>query len=358
MKKLKIIIPLLLISSLVLWMAITLASNKKELDKKAAETEPVIPEIPVNIAVAEFVDFDETLQLNGDFFARKELNIIAETQGSITQMLVKEGQKVSKGQLIAKINDATFSSQLATAQAALTKAEKDLERYENLLEVGAISVTQFEEVSLDVKNKATNLTSIKQQLQYTNIKSPLSGVINEVLLEEGSFVNPGNPIAKVVDISSLKMIVKVDEKEVIKIKENQTVTILTEVYPNVEFKGVISQVSVQADAAKKYEITIELKNNDKEHPLKAGMYGTVVIPTNNKENNKALAIPRKSVVGSLQNPQVYLAIDGKAILIDIEVGKTIGELVYVLKGLKEGDQVISTGQINLDNGRAINIINK
>ena len=358
MKNIKIIIPLLLILVVVLFGAFKLVNNKKILDEKATATETIVAEIPVNVVSAAMQNYNNELSLTGTFSARKELNIIAEIQGNVTQILVKEGQKVAKGQVIAKINDATVSSQLATAKAALAKAEKDLERYENLLEAGAISLTQFEEVNLDVKNKLTNLTTIQQQLQYTSTKSPLSGVIKEIHVEEGSFANSGTNLATVVDISSLKMIVNVDEKDVIKITENQKVKIVTEVYPNFEFEGIVSQIGVQADASRKYEITIELNNNDKEHSLKAGMYGKVIIPTKNQENTKAIAIPRKSVVGSIQNPQVYIAKDGKATLVDIEIGKTINDLVFVLNGLNEGDQVISTGQINLDNGRAINIINK
>jgi hypothetical protein len=87
------------------------------------------------------------------------------------------------------------------------------------------------------------------------------------------------------------------------------------------------------------------------------MYGTVAIQTAQKQIEK-LVIPRKSVVGSLKQPQVYLARNGKATLTDIQVGETIEDNVVVLNGLSEGDQIITTGQINLDNGRAIKVVNQ
>lgn len=355
MKYAKIIIPVTLLAVLAFWGFKTLSKNKEIIDEKAQQTETVIAQIPVNTVPVTTQVVEDKLNLIGNFEAQKELKVIAETQGRITSLQIKEGQYVSRGAVIARLNDATMQSQLTTAKASLAKAQKDVQRYENLLEVGAISQTQYEEVKLGMQNQQTNVTSIQQQLQYATVKAPMSGVVKEVMLVEGSFASPGTEIAIIVDINTLKMMVNVDEMDIVKIKTGQVVKIQTEVYPDVVFTGRVSQIGVQADASKKYQVAIDLSNN-KQHPLKAGMYGEVVIPSANKQPKEVITIPRKSIVGSLKEPKVYLSKGGKAVLTNIEIGESIDEMVVVLNGLTIEDQVITTGQINLENGRQIKVI--
>ncbi|MEZ4951045.1 MAG: efflux RND transporter periplasmic adaptor subunit [Saprospiraceae bacterium] len=331
-----------------------LQKNKALIEEKASQTETVITAIPVKTVAVTKEKLNPNLKLVGTFEARKELTVIAESQGLITNILVEEGQNISKGQILAHIDDATIQSRLTSAKAALEKSQKDVERYKNLLDVGAISQTQYEEVKLGMQNQETNLITLQQQLKYTKAKAPMNGVVSEVMLEEGSFVNPGSAIASIVDINKLKLVVKLDEKDIVKVKKGQKVQVSTEVYPDYQFSGVINQIDVQANAARKYEVAIEM-DNSKEHPLKAGMYGVVEIPSQVKSEETVLTIPRKSIVGSIKNPQVYVAGNNQALLKDIEIGELLEDRVVVKSGLQEGEEIIVTGQINLENGRAITI---
>jgi len=354
MKFLRVIIPIAIIGVLAFLGFTKLQSNKEIIDEKAAVQETVIAKIPVMTALVQSIDLNNELSVVGTFEARKELTIIAESQGRLTNLMIEEGQYISQGQAVATIDDTAIQSQLMTAKASLEKAKKDVERYKNLLDVGAISQTQYEEIKLGMQNQQSSITAIEQQLKYTTAKSPMSGIVKEIKLESGSFANPGTEIASVVDISKLNMIIKLDEKDIVKIKRGQRVKIMTEVYPDNTFNGKIKNIAVQADAARKYDVSIELTNS-KSMPLKAGMYGTAQIPIG-QESKSALAIPRKSVVGSLKQPQVYIVEDAKAKLVNIEVGESIEENVIILSGLQAGDQIITTGQLNLDSGKEVNVI--
>lgn len=356
MKSLKFILPILIVLGLIFLAANKLLTNKNQIDKNAEMRETIITQIPVTTALAQLQSVKNQLKVVGTFEARKELSAIAESQGRITNLFIKEGQSIGKGKVIATIDDATIQSQLRTAQSSLEKAKKDVERYKNLLDVGAISLTQFEEIQLGMQNQQSNITALKQQLKYTSARAPMSGIVKDVMLEAGSFANPGMQIATIVDISKLNMVVKVDEKDVVKINKNQKVEIQTEVYPDHIFNGRITQIGVQADAARKYEVSIEITNSSN-YPLKAGMYGTASIQTSKTEEEQ-LVIPRKSVTGSIKQPQVYIIDQGKAKLINIQVGETIDDNVIVLDGLNVGEQIITTGQINLDDGTSIKVVNQ
>jgi len=357
MKYLKPIIIASIGLALLGWMGLTLKSNKTEIDAQAQIREKVITEVPVRVAAVKKQVVDNSLRLTGTFEARKELDIVAEGQGRITRLAIEEGQRVVKGQSVANIDNTSIQAQLSTADASLEKARKDVERYERLLKAGAISQQQYEEVKLGLANSEANLTAIKQQLNYTKVSSPMTGYIKEIKVEEGSFAAPGSPIATVVDINQLKLVVKVSETDIIKIKKGQKVNIHTEVYPDIVFDGRINLISIQADAARKYNVEIVVPNNGK-NPLKAGMYGTVEIDLGEKGSEFALFVPRKCIVGSVKNPRVYTVIDGSHVESkEVQLGEIFEDLVLVHSGLTEGEQVVTTGQINLENGRRIRILN-
>ncbi|GJM35054.1 MAG: MexH family multidrug efflux RND transporter periplasmic adaptor subunit [Saprospiraceae bacterium] len=354
MKYIKPIIAVIAIGGIAFWIYSTLSHNKAIIEENAQVKEEVITEVPVRVAAVEKLEVDNSLKLTGNFVARKELNIIAETQGRITNLKIVEGQNISKGLMVAKIDDTSIQSQLATANASLEKAKKDVERYERLVTAGAVSQLQYEDVKLSMENAKTNVTAIQQQLKYTIVHSPMTGIIKELKVEEGSFATPGSPIATVVDVSRLKMVIKVPETEIIRIKKGQKVEIQTEVYPDHIFNGQVSLISVQADEGRKYEVEIELPNHTT-YPLKAGMYGTVKIePASQTEF--ALYVPRKSIEGSVKNPQVYLVQGDNVKLKTVKVGEIVDDKVIILEGLKEGDQIVTTGQINLEDGKRIKII--
>lgn len=357
MKFVKPIITILIIGGLAFWMFNKLQANKAVMDEKAAVKEEIIAEIPVRVAKVENALIDNNLNLTGTFEARKELNIIAEGQGRLTSLTIEEGQMIRKGQTVAKIDDTNIQAQLATANATVQKAEKDVERYERLVKAGAISQQQFEEVKLNAQNLATNVTGIQQQLKYTYVKSPMTGIVKEVKVEEGSFATPGAMIASVIDVSRLKLVVKVPEMDIVKIRKGQKVEVQAEVYPDKVFTGKISLISVQADAGRKYDVEIELPNS-KAFPLKAGMYGSVKINPSQGKEEYALFVPRKSIISSVKDAQVYVVnTENLVYLKSVEVGANKEDKILIQKGLTAGEIVVTTGQINLEEGRKVKVIN-
>ncbi len=358
MKTIKRILVIGLGLALIFWIGMTLASNKKEIDANAEITETIIGEVPVRIAEVKKMEVDNSLSLTGTFAARKELKINAEGQGRITLLAIEEGQKVSKGQRIAKIDNTTIQAQLKTADASLAKSRKDVERYERLLTAGAISQQQFEDVKLGLANAEANLAAIKQQLNYTTVSSPMTGFIKEIRVEEGSFAAPGMELATVVDINQLKLVVKVPETDIVKIQKGQKVKIFTEVYPDLEFNGRVNLISIQSDQARKYEVEIEI-NNSKENPLKPGMYGTVSIDLGKGEAAYGLFVPRKSILGSVKNPKVFVVQQDMIVSEkEVQLGEIHEDQVWVLSGLEVGEKVVTSGQINLESGKKVRILNE
>lgn len=355
MKKTGIIIAVVISIGLISYGAFTLSENKKEIDKKANQKEVEVDQIPVNTYTVESDSMVGSLEILGSFEARKSLNISAESQGKISRLFVEEGQEIKKNDVIAKIHDASMEEQLRSAQSALEKSQKDVERFKNLLHSGAVSETQYEEAVLRLKSQQANVENIKKQLGFTTIKAPMDGVVSTVNIEESSFVSFGMPIATIIDVSTLKIIISMDENQVIQVKEGQKVNVVTDVYPQTVFNGTISQIAVDANQAKKYDVTVEL-DDDQEHQLKAGMFGRVVI--NNNDAKVTPVIPRSAIIGSIKAPEVYIVENGHAVKKNITIEKTIGDRIFVKEGLHPNDVVVTTGQINLTDNTKVRIIDK
>ena len=352
---LKRIFTIVVILAIAGFMAYKLYSNKTIINKKAEEVPEVVGFIPVKVGEVELKKIDNGISFTGNFVARKEVSLTAEAQGSLIQLGIIEGQKVSQGQVIARIDPTAIQSSLATANASLNKAIKDKERYERLVTAGAISQKQYEDIALNVDNAKANLASIQQQMKYTIIRSPMSGTISSVLVEKGSFTTVGMKIGTVIDVSKLKMQIQVSEEDVVRIKKGQPVQIKTEVYPDHVFSGNISLISVQADAGRKYDVEVEVPNGG-QYPLKAGMFGTVSLKAQVKDNGEKLFIPRNAIVGSIRNAQVFvLNSDNSVTLKNIEADDQDGDMVIVRIGLNAKDKVVTTGQINLQNGSKVRV---
>ena len=124
-----------------------------------------------------------------------------------------------------------LQSNLATAKASYNNAVTNKERYERLVKAGAISQKQYEDIALNVDNARANMAAIQQQMKYTVVRSPMSGIVSEVKVEQGSFATLGMQLGNVVDVSKLKMVLKVPEEDVIKLRKGQPVKITNRCLP-------------------------------------------------------------------------------------------------------------------------------
>jgi RND family efflux transporter MFP subunit len=164
---------------------------------------------------------------------------------------------------------------------------------------------------------------------------------------------PGTKVAEVLNVERLKFIILVSESDLNIMKEGSKVNIKTDAYPLNTYTGKVAHISYKADKSKKYKVTIEV-SNDKNNPLRAGMFGKATFNENN-QSQSAIVIPRRSVIGSLKDAQVYVVDGNKVTLKNITVGAKLDDGIVVLKGLKVGERVVTNGQINLKDGVEIRI---
>jgi RND family efflux transporter MFP subunit len=279
----------------------------------------------------------------GTFDPIKQNTIGSDASGKIIKLNVEEGDRVTQGSVIAKIDDEMIRLQLENAEVAIEGQRNDDSRYSNLVKENAVSGVQLEKTKLGLKSAEIQKKQLQKQLKSTTIVAPFSGVITKKLIDLGSMIGPGTQLVEITDISSLKLTVSVPERDIMKFKLNQKVQVSADIYSGKVFEGTVSNLSVQADKAHNFKVQITVKNSNQE--IMAGMYGSVSLA--NSKSVTSLAIPRKALVGSSKNPQVYVIRNGKAYLTSFNAGTSDGDFIEVISGIAKTDKVVVKGQVNL-----------
>jgi membrane fusion protein, multidrug efflux system len=347
MKRILTIVAILAVIALV---GFRLMNNKKQIDSKKQMPDTTGVQVSVNVAPVQSRISERNLTLVGTVIANKVIDIKTEVQGTLTNLTFELGDQVRQGQVLARVDAKVKSLAVSTAEQTLANAKQNVERYTNLFKGGAATEAQLQQYQLTYDNARNQLEQARKELSNTNVVAPISGIITQKPVEIGAFVNIGTSIGTVVDVSRLKVQLNVAERDVYALKLGDPVSLTTSVYPGVTFEGKITFISPRGDDAHNYPVEVQLVNQAK-NQLKAGTY--VDVAFNRKSQTPTLQIPREALVGSIKEAQVYVvATDNVVKLRKITVGADNGAWLEVLEGLKEGEKVVTTGQINLtDNAR-------
>ena len=198
-----------------------------------------------------------------------------------------------------------------------------------------------------------NLKSAKLTAGDVTIKTSVAGIVNARKIEPGAYVSAGTPAFDIVNVSTLKLRVNVDEKNVASLRVGQSVKVQVSVYPDKEFSGKITFIAPKSDGSLNFPVEIEIANNPN-NELRAGMYGTAVFGS--QGSSTVLVVPRTAFVGSISDNKIFVLENGKAVESTVVAGRSFGDNIEVISGLQAGDQVIVSGQINLFNNSPVEII--
>lgn len=350
MKKIiSIIITLLVIG----FIGYKLYSNKAKNEQEVAIVAQKNHSVAVRVASVTKENIADLFTANGTFIAEQDLNVAAEMGGQIIKIYVKEGDVVSAGQTLAQVKADAINVGLTQAKAVLENAQNEVQRFENAFKTGGVTQQQLDQVRLQLKNAQANYNSLQVNSGYTLVKSKINGIVSSKSVEEGSFVGAGTTIFNVVNINNLKLKVFVDENQISKIKVGQTAQITPSVGGNT-VEGKVTFVAPKSNGSLKFPVEISVSNKDK--TLKAGMYATAKFASLSNQEVLTLVVPREAFVGSVSQNKIFKVEGGKAKLINVKSGRNFGEKVEILEGLSENDQVVTSGQINLENETAVKII--
>lgn len=350
----KSLIYIIVAALLIGWGAYTIVGNKTKQEKEVAEVAKQVDKINVNVVTANRENINTDYYANGTFIPKQETNQAADISGRVVSVYVREGSRVGAGQVLASIKRDAIEVDVTQAQNNLQNAIIDNQRYENAYKTGGVTKQQLDNSRLQLKNAQAALRSQGVRMNDTKVRAGISGTINKRMVEPGAVVSPGTPLFEIVNINSLKLAVLVDESQVGRIQIGQQVDINVNVLPDETFTGRISFIAPKSDASLNFPVEVEVANNGQ---LKAGMYATALFKTNyGAENQNMLTVPAEAFVNGVSSGQLFIVQNGVAKLVKVQTGKVYGDKVQIISGLNGGEQVITSGQINLENGSKINIV--
>jgi len=350
----KTLIYIIVAAVLIGLAAYKIASNKEKQTQEVKEVAKQVDKINVNVITVARENIDTDYSANGTFIPKQEMNQSSEISGRIVNVLVKEGSRVSAGQTLATIKRDAIEVDVTQAQNNLQNAIIDNQRYENAYKTGGVTKQQLDNSRLQLKNAQAAVRAQSVKVNDTNVRAGISGTINKKMVEPGTVVSIGTAMFEIVNINSLKLSVLVDESQVGKIALGQEVSINVNVLPGESFSGRITFIAPKSDASLNFPVEIEVQNRGN---LKAGMYATATFKTNHgAETQNMLTVPAEAFVNGVSSGQLFIVSNGTAKLIKVQTGKVYGDKVQILSGLNGGEQVVTSGQINLDNGSKINIV--
>ena len=346
-KALYIIIPLALIAIVV----IKLKNNKENTLSKVYQFDKE-QVINVQADTLQIENVNAEFSYSGTFDPNKETKISAEIQGKINEVLVDIGSVVHKGQSLVQLDNSLLKLQLQSIEVQIEGLDADVNRYTILAKADAIQGVQLEKSVLGLKTAKVQKATLVEQINKTTIKAPFNGVVTSKLSEEGAFAAPGVPLLQITDITNLKFTVNVPESELIKFKLNQNYSLKVDAYSEIILTGKATMIGSKANMGSSFPVQFAV-NNTPDLKIKSGMFGKVNLKNDNQE--KSIIIPASAIVGTANQPQVYLIKNGKSVLQNITISKKIQNKAIVLSGLNKGDVIVTNGFINLFDGANITV---
>jgi RND family efflux transporter MFP subunit len=346
-----IIITIVIVAVLAgIWLV--LKNNKKNNDAKTAIVSEGSGAVSVRTAAVSKQAVNLDFSANGTFIPGTEINFLSENAGRVTKIYVDEGDRVVKGQVLARIDAEILNTDRETAEAALQNAIRDEARYSSSFSTGGVTQQQLDQARLAVRNAKLRLQSSQRRVNDANIKSPINGIVNKRYIEVGAFVTAqGTQLFELVDVSKLKLKVNVNENQVANLNVGEKVQIKTNVFPADDFSGKITFIAAKADNTLNFPIEIEVANS-KANKIKAGMYGTAIFKF--PAQAPTITVPRGAFIGSVSSNQIFVLEKGNTARVrKVVSGRILGDQVEILDGLKEGEIAITSGQINLVDGSPV-----
>ncbi|MGY0425354.1 MAG: efflux RND transporter periplasmic adaptor subunit [Polaribacter sp.] len=307
--------------------------------------------------------FTHFIKLQGNVQTKQNVLVYPEMPGILKNVFVKEGQKITKGQVLARIDDGGMSQQLAQLEANAQLAKTTYERQKRLWNQKIGSEIQFLQTKTSYESQASAVKQLKSQLNKSTIRAPFSGIIDDVFKERGTVVAPGmgSEIFRIVNLSNMYIETEVPETYISSIIKNKTVEVNFPVLGET-LNSKIRQVGNFINPNNR-SFKIEVGVPNLKGKIKPNL--TARLKLNDYTNKNAILIPQSIISENAKGEQfIYIVKDKKpnneaiAERLIIETGKTQGDMIEVLKNLPTNAEIIIEGARSVNNGQVVKVINK
>ena len=322
------------------------------------EAQEFVRIINVEVAPVEPRDFTESIPLTGVVQAMQDVEISAEEAGVVRQIVREKGTPIRAGQAILRLDDQILSAQVQTATAQAELAREIWDRRRRLYEEDGIgSEVSYLEAKYGAEQADGNLKALRERLARTTISAPISGILDQRLVEVGTMVSPGTPVARVVQVDPVKILAGVPERFALDIASGAQASVTFDVLEGEVFEGTITYVGATVDAGSR-TFPIELTLPNPGGRIKPEMVASIDVVRRVWED--AIVVPQDAMVRVESGYVVFVAKD--------EAGRDVAESrpvtivasqanqAVISEGLVTGEQLVVVGQQQVADGDNIRIV--
>lgn len=315
---------------------------------------PKASKIAVEVAKVAQGSITHHVTVVGTLEAPQDVVVSPEISGDIKKILFVPGQQVTAGTPLVQLDDSITKADLDSAKAGLALAKQKYERMKSLIDRGAISQQTFDEASSAYQTQLANVEVAQAKQDKTLIKAPISGTLGAIAVSAGNFVPANTKVTELVNLERLRVNYDLPQKYLAQLKTHLPVYISVNAYPGQKFAGHVSVVSPKVDSQTR-GVPVEALIDNTNNQLRPGMYVEVIQDLGKSQD--VLLIPQQSLMPAITGDSVYKIIDGdKSIKVPVTVGNSESGMVEVIKGLAQGDVVVTAGQQHLKDGSVVKIV--
>ncbi len=317
------------------------AVQTREVRQVKVTTETVVPS-PIN----------DVLLLPAETKPLLDVRLAADQGGRVEWLGFREGERVKKGDLIAKIDVSALKAVLDNAQAAYNLAEEVYQRRKTLFDRSIISREERDQSQTERTVAMGNLRQARVAYEQGFVHAPVDGVVNHLFVDEGEFVGRGEPVADLVNVDKIEIEVNVPEMDVRYLKKGQKAMVRVDAFPGRDMLGETDFVAYKADpVTKTFRVKVLVDNLMGD--IRPGMIARVafmrrVIP-------EALTAPLFALVDKGGERLVYVVKDGVVEARTVSIGVIDGDRIQITQGLEAGDKLIVTGQTEVEEGTKVQV---
>lgn len=338
----RIILPLCL--ALCLAFAILPAAA----EEKSAPAKP--QGMPVETIEVTVAPLKNELTATGTLYSNESVVITSEIAGKVTEILFHEGQNVTTGQVLLKLDQSILTAERDRAQANFNLSQANIKRAELLLQEQAISERERDEAYAQWRLNDANLRLTEAQLAKTVIRAPFSGMLGLHRISVGEYLQPGEAIVTLDDLDPIKVDFRVPEVFAHQLRTGQKIEMRVDAVPGRAFPGQVYAIDPQIDINGR-SVLLRAKAEQQGGPLRPGMFARVTLVL--EERPRALMIPEEALIPKGDQQLVFKVVDGKVTPAEVSTGLRTRGQVEVVKGLAAGDIVITAGQIKVRPGMPV-----
>lgn len=303
----------------------------------------------ITLEQAPFVSYAD---LTGNVQSDDVISITPEASGNITDILVSEGDKVKKGEILAKLNTKKIVRDIQELKLSLALANTKFEKQEILWKQKIGSEIQYLEAKSEKEKFEERVAGLNAQLELSHIEAPFDGIVDRIFQHIGEMATPQKPFGTIVNLDNMYVAAELSEAFLNKVAPNSKVKVAFPIIDQQKTATITQVGNVINKDSRSFRIKIDITNND--HRIKPNM--TAVISIINFSSDSAITVPSILVKRDFKGDYIYVIKNDKAKKLYIETGFNTGNTTVVKKGLNAGQKIISDGYAQVVDGTTVAII--